>query len=151
MCVSSVCAPRPSLPRGFRVCNTLLHYGYIERTIAIDPVLVLRRLTRVFCCSHCMMHACHIFIGVCIMAFGNIMVRPTCRYRHCRFELHCLMHVARGIVQHTIAFQISVLYSSSNPAGHGGMWQERVWGLIASGMRQVGSGQLRQHELHSGH
>ena len=31
--------------------------------------------------------------------------------RHCRFESHCLMHVARGIVQHTIAFQISVVHS----------------------------------------
>ena len=31
--------------------------------------------------------------------------------RHCRFESHFLMHVARGIVQHTIAFQISVVHS----------------------------------------
>ena len=39
------------------------------------------------------------------MAFGNSLLRPIYRYRHCRFELqcelHCLMHVARGIVQHT--------------------------------------------------
>ena len=38
--MSSVCAPRPSLPRGFRVCNTVLHYGYIERTKCDRNVLV---------------------------------------------------------------------------------------------------------------
>ena len=57
----------------------------------------------------------HIWICAWIMAFGDRMLRPIYRYRHCRFELqcelHCLMHVARGIVQHTIAYQISVLYS----------------------------------------
>ena len=60
---------------------------FIYSAIQCDRVLVLRRLTWALCCSHCMMQYCHVGIGICIMAFCNMMVRPASMYRRCPFEL----------------------------------------------------------------
>ena len=52
-------------------------HEYIYSAKQCDRVLVLRRLTWALCCRHCMMQYCYIWIGICIMAFGNTMVRPA--------------------------------------------------------------------------